>query len=343
MPVEKDGSAYFLVPANRNSYFQALDENYMSVQTERTYVNYMPGETRSCIGCHETPDMVAGRPRRGAAMALKRAPSAPGSQPGESAGRKLLSFEKHVQPVLDKHCVKCHKAKDRKGGLVLTGEPTKLWSRSYEELMKRRRRNQYFNRYENVGSAPIEYLPPYMLGSHTSLLPPILSGGRVAIRDEKAAARSRELVSKHKDLKVTKPEFVKVVNWLDSSCQFHPSYWGKKNSAYKGDPFYRPDVSFEDAVGTEIPEKLVPLYTQPQATRSHKANAPAAKPAVSVFEKKKDVFGGLISGRARVTTSTTSQWDRKGTHDRLVGGDMVSDFAFRKRSRPATTHHDNLI
>jgi hypothetical protein len=216
--------------------------------------------------------------------------------------------------------------KESKGGLVLTGEPTKLWSRSYEELMKRRRRNRHFARYENenVGSAPIEYLPPYMLGSHTSLLPPILSGGRVAVRDEKAAARSRELARKHRDLRVTRPELVKVVNWLDSSCQFHPSYWGKKSSAYRDDPFYRPDVSFEEAVGTEIPEKLRLLYALPQKTMS----LPAPPPPVSVFEKKKDVFGELISERAKVTTSTTSRWDRKGAHGRLVGGGMVADFAF---------------
>jgi hypothetical protein len=328
VPVEDDGSAYFLVPAERNIYFQALDENFMSVQTERTYVNYMPGETRSCIGCHETPDVVAGRPRRGAATALKRAPSVPGPQPGETEGQKLLSFEKHVQPVLDKHCVKCHNAKERKGGLVLTGEPTKLWSRSYEELMKRRRRNQHFNRYENenVGSAPIEYLPPYKLGSHTSLLPPILSGGRVAIRDGKMAARSRELAGKHKDLRVSQPEFVKVVNWLDSSCQYHPSYWGKKSLVYKDDPFFRPEVTFEDAVGYEIPERFTALYTQPQKTRQHRTRAHVTKPPVSVFDKKK-VFGGVISEHAKVTTSTTSQWDPKG-HDRLVAGDMVSDFAF---------------
>ena len=32
VPVEKDGSAYFTVPADRNIFFQALDENYMEVQ-----------------------------------------------------------------------------------------------------------------------------------------------------------------------------------------------------------------------------------------------------------------------------------------------------------------------
>ncbi|MHC4638562.1 MAG: HzsA-related protein, partial [Planctomycetota bacterium] len=52
VPVEKDGSAYFTVPANRNIFFQALDENFRELQRERTYVNYKPGEVRSCDGCH---------------------------------------------------------------------------------------------------------------------------------------------------------------------------------------------------------------------------------------------------------------------------------------------------
>ena len=54
VPVEEDGSAHFLVPANANIFFQALDENYLVVQTESTFVNYMPGETRSCTGCAPT-------------------------------------------------------------------------------------------------------------------------------------------------------------------------------------------------------------------------------------------------------------------------------------------------
>ena len=46
VPVYEDGSAHFLVPADKNIYFEALDENFMELQRERTYVNYRPGETR---------------------------------------------------------------------------------------------------------------------------------------------------------------------------------------------------------------------------------------------------------------------------------------------------------
>ena len=87
VPVEDDGSAHFLVPANANIFFQALDENYLAVQTGRTFVNYMPGETRSCVGCHGTPNEPPPS-RSGVPLALRRKPSLPGPQPGESTGRR---------------------------------------------------------------------------------------------------------------------------------------------------------------------------------------------------------------------------------------------------------------
>ena len=53
VPVEEDGSACFDVPACRPVFFVALDENDMSVQRMHSFVSVMPGETTSCVGCHE--------------------------------------------------------------------------------------------------------------------------------------------------------------------------------------------------------------------------------------------------------------------------------------------------
>ena len=68
VPVEKDGSAHFVVPANRSIFFQALDENYREIQRERTYVNYAPGEVRSCTGCHGHLHRVCARLRNAAGV-----------------------------------------------------------------------------------------------------------------------------------------------------------------------------------------------------------------------------------------------------------------------------------
>ncbi|MEI7902195.1 MAG: hypothetical protein WCK89_18235, partial [bacterium] len=44
VPVEADGSAHFVVPADANIFLQALDADCWAVQTECTFVNYRPGE-----------------------------------------------------------------------------------------------------------------------------------------------------------------------------------------------------------------------------------------------------------------------------------------------------------
>jgi hypothetical protein len=54
VPVEEDGSAYFRAPAGVVVFFQALDERGMAVQTMRTTTHVQPGQTLSCMGCHES-------------------------------------------------------------------------------------------------------------------------------------------------------------------------------------------------------------------------------------------------------------------------------------------------
>ncbi|MEX0322825.1 MAG: hypothetical protein AB3N63_11745 [Puniceicoccaceae bacterium] len=269
VPVEEDGSAYFQVPADRNIYFQALDENYMAVQTERTYINYRPGETRSCIGCHETPGATPVAARHHVAAALKRPPSKPMPQPGDSRPEKVIDFMTQVQPVLDSHCVECHGSVDPEGGLELTGTETDLFTVSYEQLMRGKNDmgvpyiGEYESANEDRGSADISYREAYHSGSHTSPIATILSNGRVPLRNPNGEEITRRLVAAHEDISVTQEEFINVVNWLDSFGQFYPSYWGIKHKAFDDNPFYRPVVSFEQAVNPEAPNEFADLYTNP--------------------------------------------------------------------------------
>jgi hypothetical protein len=64
-------------------------------------------------------------------LAMRRPASA--IEPGEWGGRPF-SFVEAVQPVLDRHCVKCHSGPEAKNGVVLTGEPTNGFTRSYVSL-----------------------------------------------------------------------------------------------------------------------------------------------------------------------------------------------------------------
>jgi hypothetical protein len=134
VPVDENGSAYFEVPAGRAVYLQALDAEGRLIQSMRTFVQAAPGATRSCIGCHEHK---ASTPRNdGLREILGRTPSR--LEP-ESWGSGFLDFPTMVQPVLDKHCVRCHGGPEGiGGGMDLSGGWTEHFSISYENLANRR-------------------------------------------------------------------------------------------------------------------------------------------------------------------------------------------------------------
>ena len=261
VPVESDGSAHFLVPAKGNVAFQVLDENYMAVQTERTYVNYMPGETRSCVGCHETPESLAAAAPTGKLLALQRTPSMPGPQIGEKAGPRPLHYITDVQPVFDKHCAKCHSGKEPKGKLDLSGELTDLWCKSYVSLVPERRRNPRGDRgllgpvigENHPKTGNVHYLPARSLGSHASVLVAMLAKGKVKLADPKAAERAARLAEKHKAINLKPEELLKITNWVDTNSQYYGSWWGRRNLKYKDHPNFRPAPTFADAIRMTSP------------------------------------------------------------------------------------------
>lgn len=265
VPVEEDGSANFLVPAEANIFFQTLDENYMAVQTERTYVNYMPGEVRSCIGCHETARNTPTQTQR-SPKALDRTPAQPGPQPGEKDGHRPLDYVQDVQPVWDAHCLACHSGDKTKGNLNLSGEKTRLFSVSYENLVPERRQG-IFDRgvlglvigENHPKTGNVEYLPARSLGSHTSVLVAMLSKGKVKLADPKQQERATKLAEVHKDIPLTREELLRVTNWVDTNCQYYGSWWGKRNLKYKDDPDFRPFNTFEMARSKTPPPGLEPV------------------------------------------------------------------------------------
>lgn len=272
VPVEEDGSAYFEVPANKNIYFQALDENYMAVQTERTFVNYMPGERRSCVGCHETPDKAPDVSRHRISLALKRKPSKPEPQPGDSSPTKVIDYTTQVQPILNKHCIECHGNNDPAAGLTLTGDLTTLFSKSYENLFKKENGlgvpyvGDWRNGCEDVGSDDISFREEYRTGSFTSPLVTVISKGDIKINHPDSETITERLKEPHHGVQLSEAEFVAVVNWLDCFGQFYPSYWGLKNMGYKGHKDFRPSITFEEAISREVPENFVELYNNPPAS-----------------------------------------------------------------------------
>ena len=232
VPVYEDGSAHFYVPADKNTYFQALDENYMEIQRERTYVNYRPGERRSCVGCHETPNESLPKRTR-ITIAHRKAPSVPVPQPGDKTAARTIHYPTDVQPVLDKHCVRCHGEKGPAAGLVLTGEQTKWFNRSYENIM-RRRLVKTTDEGSDWGGTP--YLEPKSVGSYAS---------KFILQVRKGCPGN--------DRKLALADFVKLATWVDSNGQYFGSYWGRRNVEFKDHPNYRPVPTFAEAISTKAP------------------------------------------------------------------------------------------
>jgi cytochrome c553 len=130
VPVASDGSAYFRAPAGKPLYFQAVDARGRAVQSMRSAAYLQPGERRGCIGCHEAPGTAAAaRPT----LAMRRPPSR--LEPGPE-GTRPFSFPLLVQPMLDRHCVRCHDGTEGPGrsNLALTGQPAKKFTASYANL-----------------------------------------------------------------------------------------------------------------------------------------------------------------------------------------------------------------
>jgi hypothetical protein len=198
VPVEADGSAYFRVPARKPVYFQAVDAEGRAVQSMRSITYLQPGERRSCVGCHEQRGSPA--PRRTPA-ALARGPSviAPGPD-----GTRPFCYPRLVQPVLDRHCVRCHDGTTGadKSPLVLTGSPDGLFTRSYNSL------KPYVRWYEWGGASVAGAVThPMQLGADESRLTSVLGD----------ATHRRKLALPPEDRQ-------RLFIWLDGNAPFYGTY-----------------------------------------------------------------------------------------------------------------------
>jgi formylglycine-generating enzyme required for sulfatase activity len=102
VPVNPDGSALFKVPANLPVSVQPLDAEGKAIQVFRSWYTAMPGEVATCMGCHE---------RQNSAPSLRRtiaATQAPVEITPWRGPERPFSFQREVQPVLDRLCAGCH-------------------------------------------------------------------------------------------------------------------------------------------------------------------------------------------------------------------------------------------
>jgi hypothetical protein len=103
VPVEKDGSAYWLQPSRIPVYYQALDEKGVAVQGMRSLTYAHPGEKLVCNGCHDPRGSAPPGDQRPIALTRPPSPITPGPP-----GSNPFNYLTLVQPVLDRRCVGCH-------------------------------------------------------------------------------------------------------------------------------------------------------------------------------------------------------------------------------------------
>jgi hypothetical protein len=197
VPVEPDGSAYFRAPAGIALAFQALDERGLAVQTMRSLTYLQPGEQAGCVGCHE--HRVTAPTARTASLAGQRPPStiAPGPD-----GSKPFNYAILVQPILDKHCVRCHGGTRLDGGVDLTGTPAGEFTRSYLALAPR----VPFSEWKGSPQANFEPLThPNRFGARASRLMQLLLKG-------------------HEGVTLSGEERERVATWMDTNALFYGTF-----------------------------------------------------------------------------------------------------------------------
>lgn len=197
VPVEADGSADFEIPALRPVFFVALDGKGMAVKRMQSFTSVMPGEVVGCVGCHEARTSTSAAPRSGTLQATRRAPSRLTPVPGVP---EIIDYGRDVQPILDRHCVKCHNAEKFAGELDLSGDRTPWFTVGYVSLMWKNYVSHSHNGANGSGN-----VAPRKLGSSAS---PLL----------------RTLDGSHHDARLSDAERTLVRTWIDASAPFASTY-----------------------------------------------------------------------------------------------------------------------
>lgn len=214
VPVEKDGSAIFKVPANTPLSIQPIDKDGVAIQWMRSWVTAQPGEVVSCIGCHEDQNQIA-IPKR--VIASQKDPDV--ITPPEG-GVRSFTFDLEIQPILDRACIACHngeKAFDLRGG-----KKDKFgYGTSYLNF------HPYIHRQGGEGDMVV--LQPYEYHPNTSELVRMLKRG-------------------HHNVELTDKEWRTLYNWIDYNAP-DKGYFDVKSlnkTPYKGFDEYKRRIELTD-------------------------------------------------------------------------------------------------
>ncbi len=220
VPVEKDGSAMFRVPAQTALAVQPLDVEGKAIQLMRSWFTVIPGEVLSCAGCHESPAEVA---RSGFGVATQR--EARDIMPWYGPARGF-DFAREVQPVLNKYCISCHDGQEK-------GRPDLRPEEQVKNYMGRRISDlgvqRLHPRMKRDTNGMMKYTPAYdVLISYIR---------RVSIEDDVSMlipgeyhADTSELVQMlqkgHQGVRLDGEAWDRLVTWIDLNGPCHGT-WGE--------------------------------------------------------------------------------------------------------------------
>jgi formylglycine-generating enzyme required for sulfatase activity len=199
----------------------------------RSWFTAMPGETLSCVGCHE-PQNTASPVRP--TLAATRAPVPIEPWQGPARG---FSFKREVQPVLDRLCVDCHGgAAPRQAAPDLSRKPDNGWHNftpSYLALHPYVRRPGPESDYHLL--APMEF------HADTSELIQMLRKG-------------------HYDVELDGDDWDRLVTWIDLNVPDHGT-WGE-HCEIPGDVYARRADMDARYSGLDVdPEEIVDIEPAP--------------------------------------------------------------------------------
>lgn len=198
--VEEDGSCMFEFPANTPLSVQPIDEEGRALQMMRSWLVGMPGETISCIGCHESQNAAA--PAGLSTVASRKPPQQIQPWYGERRG---WGFDREIQPLLDRKCVGCHNGTTTAKTKIGTPIPDfsfrkNVWggfSGSYIALHPYVRRNGPEGDYH--------VLTPLEFHATTSELIQMLKKG-------------------HKNVKLSKEDWDRLYTWIDLNVPYYGTW-----------------------------------------------------------------------------------------------------------------------
>ena len=219
--VHEDGSAMFSVPANTPLSVQPLDDKGKAIQLMRSWFTAMPGETVSCVGCHEKPNLIPVLRQR---LAATRPAAKIEPWYGPPRG---LDFERDVQPVLDRYCIGCHNGT----GQRMPDLRSERFAKNYKgrELTKLGANRLHPVVREALGGTMVKYTPAY-----EALVPYIR---RVNVEDHVGLlvpgeyhADTSELIQMlgkgHHNVQLNEEAWDRLVTWIDLNGPCHGT-WGE--------------------------------------------------------------------------------------------------------------------